>query len=174
MASAILRILIGLITFAQANGQTPAEPKPRRQFEVPSIKPNDSGQPTTIQINPLSWAGGRFTATNVTLVDVLVRVYPTLGPRSFPRASISESRATRCRKQLRSCATRHGRGAGTTRPQITEAKSKPRHHLRGLTAHEPRRVFSRRVEARVSPSFECVARPTAHCGSSQAGLSQTR
>jgi uncharacterized protein (TIGR03435 family) len=79
MASAILHILMGLslIPFTQANAQTSAEPKPKRQFEVASIKPNDSGQPATIQINPLSWAGGRFTATNVTLVDVLVRVYPT-------------------------------------------------------------------------------------------------
>jgi uncharacterized protein (TIGR03435 family) len=48
----------------------------RRQFEVVSIKPNNSGPPT-IQTNPLSWSGGRFTAINATLVDVLVRVYPT-------------------------------------------------------------------------------------------------
>ena len=78
MPSSILYILTGLslVTFAPSKAQAPAEPKPRRQFEVASVKPNDSGRPT-IQTNPLSWAGGRFTATNVTLVDVLVRVYPT-------------------------------------------------------------------------------------------------
>jgi uncharacterized protein (TIGR03435 family) len=74
----ILHILIGLslITFTQAKTQTQAEPKPRRQFEVASIKPNNSGRPTILS-NPLAWTGGRFTATNVTMVDVLVRVYPT-------------------------------------------------------------------------------------------------
>src|SRR5215831_10502467 len=53
------------------------EPTQRRQFEVASIKVNRSGPPR-VQRNPLVYApGGRFTATNVTLVDVIVRVYPT-------------------------------------------------------------------------------------------------
>jgi uncharacterized protein (TIGR03435 family) len=54
-----------------------AQDTPRRQFEVASIKPNKSGPPK-VQSQPLSYSpGGRFTATNVTLVDVIVRVYPT-------------------------------------------------------------------------------------------------
>jgi uncharacterized protein (TIGR03435 family) len=74
----LLQILIGLslMSFARAEVQTPAEAKSRRQFEVASIKPNASG-PSIVQTNPLSWVGGRFTATNATLVDVIVRVYPT-------------------------------------------------------------------------------------------------
>jgi uncharacterized protein (TIGR03435 family) len=52
-------------------------PDTRPEFEVASIKPNRSG----ILISPVSpvsfTPGGRFTATNVTLVDLIVRVYPT-------------------------------------------------------------------------------------------------
>ena len=55
--------------------QAPAQ-KP--SFEVASIKPNKSGQPLPTVGSPLAFLpGGRFTATNVTLVDVIVRVYPT-------------------------------------------------------------------------------------------------
>ena len=50
--------------------------KPRRHFEVASIKPNKG--PSRILVNPLEYLpGGRFTATNATLVDIIVRVYPT-------------------------------------------------------------------------------------------------
>src|SRR6476646_2065525 len=71
-----LYILIGswILAVAQVQAQVGAEAQHRRQFEVVSIKPNKSG-PRTIQTSPLSWSGGRFTATNATLVDVLVRVY---------------------------------------------------------------------------------------------------
>jgi uncharacterized protein (TIGR03435 family) len=58
---------------ARAQALTPAH----RRFEVASIRPNNSGPPR-VQGNPLAYMpGGRFTATNVTLVDVIVRVYPT-------------------------------------------------------------------------------------------------
>ena len=51
------------------------QPKARRQFEVASIKPNQSGK---LALQGFSYLpGGRFTATNATLVDVIVRVYPT-------------------------------------------------------------------------------------------------
>ena len=51
--------------------QSPA----RREFEVASIRPNNSGRPTTFT-NPFVFApGGRFTAINVTLVDVIVLAY---------------------------------------------------------------------------------------------------
>jgi uncharacterized protein (TIGR03435 family) len=44
------------------------------QFEVASIKPNNSGdRPLPSPLNCLP--GGRFTATNVTLVDMIVRIY---------------------------------------------------------------------------------------------------
>lgn len=56
-----------------AKSQEPA--KPRRHFEVASIKAAVAGP---VLVNPLTYfPGGRFTATNVTLVDVIVRVYPT-------------------------------------------------------------------------------------------------
>jgi uncharacterized protein (TIGR03435 family) len=77
MRSKFLCILFGLslLNATQHSAQTTGA-QHRRQFEVVSIKPNNSGPPT-IQTNPLSWSGGRFTAINATLVDVLVRVYPT-------------------------------------------------------------------------------------------------
>jgi uncharacterized protein (TIGR03435 family) len=52
-----------------------AQQQARRHFEVASIKPNPSGR-KAMQSFAYS-AGGRFTATNATLVDVIVRVYPT-------------------------------------------------------------------------------------------------
>lgn len=55
-----------------------AAPVARRVFEVASIKPNKSGPPAGPQANPISYLpGGRFTATNVTLVDVIVQAYHT-------------------------------------------------------------------------------------------------
>jgi uncharacterized protein (TIGR03435 family) len=49
----------------------------RPEFEVASIKPNHSGN-FSGGVNPISFTpGGRFTATNVTLVDLIVRIYPT-------------------------------------------------------------------------------------------------
>jgi len=56
----------------------PAQPPPARaEFEVASIKPNRSGLAPN-RINPVALTpGGRFTATNVTLVDLIVRFYPT-------------------------------------------------------------------------------------------------
>uniref|UniRef100_Q01YQ7 TIGR03435 family protein n=1 Tax=Solibacter usitatus (strain Ellin6076) TaxID=234267 RepID=Q01YQ7_SOLUE len=67
-AGFIALCLLSLPAFAQ-------QPELRRRFEVASIKPNVSGR------RPLqSFAyspGGGFTAINATLVDVIVRVYPT-------------------------------------------------------------------------------------------------
>jgi uncharacterized protein (TIGR03435 family) len=55
----------------------PAQVPARPEFEVASIKPNRSGV-SIARINPLAFTpGGRFTATNVTLVDLIVRFYPT-------------------------------------------------------------------------------------------------
>lgn len=71
MPRALLRL--GLALAAAAFAQEPATP--RRQFEVASIKPNQSGK-RALQAFAYS-PGGRFTATNATLVDVIVRVYPT-------------------------------------------------------------------------------------------------
>jgi uncharacterized protein (TIGR03435 family) len=77
-ASVVLGV-IGLLLFvlnaARGQAQSPAG---RRTFEVASIRANESGRPTGAQSNPLAYLpGGRFTATNVTLVDLIVRVYPT-------------------------------------------------------------------------------------------------
>jgi uncharacterized protein (TIGR03435 family) len=47
------------------------------EFEVASIKPNNSGIPRVFT-NPFAFLpGGRFTATNVTLVDLIVRAHGT-------------------------------------------------------------------------------------------------
>ena len=47
----------------------------RRHFEVASIKPNHSGK---LALQDFAYQpGGRLVATNATLVDVIVRVYPT-------------------------------------------------------------------------------------------------
>jgi uncharacterized protein (TIGR03435 family) len=55
-----------------------AQQPARREFEVASIKPNNSGPPL-IQTNRFSYSqGGLFKATNVTLVDIIVSgVYQT-------------------------------------------------------------------------------------------------
>jgi uncharacterized protein (TIGR03435 family) len=64
-----IAILAGIVV----NAQSPS----RRMFEVASIKPNRSGPPS-VQGNQFAYLpGGRFTATNVTLVDVIVQAYPT-------------------------------------------------------------------------------------------------
>lgn len=51
-------------------------PKPRRQFEVASVKPNKSGD-APAQIPVIYSPGGRLTAINATLVDLLVQAYHT-------------------------------------------------------------------------------------------------
>jgi uncharacterized protein (TIGR03435 family) len=70
-----LLLIAGLAAAPQAHAQT--EFPARREFEVASIKPNKSGPPG-VQTNPLTVSpNGRFTATNVTLVVLIVRAYPT-------------------------------------------------------------------------------------------------
>jgi uncharacterized protein (TIGR03435 family) len=65
--------LLGLLNAPANRAQSPA----RREFEVASIRPNNSGPPKN-NINPFVFApGGRFTATNITLVDVIVMAYQT-------------------------------------------------------------------------------------------------
>jgi uncharacterized protein (TIGR03435 family) len=51
-------------------------PKPRRQFEVASVKPNQSGD-RPAQVPVVFSPGGRLTAMNATLVDLLVQAYRT-------------------------------------------------------------------------------------------------
>ncbi len=50
------------------------QPEPRRQFAVASIKPNLSGKRA---LQNYKYAGDRFEAENATLVDMIVRAYPT-------------------------------------------------------------------------------------------------
>jgi uncharacterized protein (TIGR03435 family) len=54
-----------------------------RKFEVASIKPNKSGS-NRVNLNPLP--GGRFTAVNVSVMDLVAAAYGTGLP--FPRSSI--------------------------------------------------------------------------------------
>jgi uncharacterized protein (TIGR03435 family) len=73
-SSRCMRIAVVAGLIGTVHAQPPTTP---RTFEVASIKPNNSGLPR-VQGNPLAYLpGGRFTATNATLVDVIVRVYPT-------------------------------------------------------------------------------------------------
>ncbi len=68
---------LGVYLFAALYLPAQETPRPRRQFEAASIKPNNSGPPRVYK-EPFTFSpGGRLTATNVTLVDVIVRVYPT-------------------------------------------------------------------------------------------------
>jgi len=53
------------------------------KFEVASIKPNKSG---SNRVNITPQPGGRFTATNVSAMDLVAIAYGTFGP--FPRSSI--------------------------------------------------------------------------------------
>ena len=72
----IRRLLLAVAGTAAGVGVMLAQ-TPRREFEVASIRPNNAGRPTTY-INPFVFApGGHFTATNVTLVDVIVQAYQT-------------------------------------------------------------------------------------------------
>ncbi len=58
-----------------ATAQTPTPG--RRQFEVASIRKNDSGPPK-VYVTPFAFLpGGRFIATNVTLTEVIVMAYHT-------------------------------------------------------------------------------------------------
>jgi uncharacterized protein (TIGR03435 family) len=58
---------------AAAQAPTPA----RREFEVASIRKNDTERPK-VYVTPFAFLpGGRFTATNVTLTDVIVMAYKT-------------------------------------------------------------------------------------------------
>src|SRR5262245_26538629 len=54
-----------------------------RAFEVASVKPNRSGS-NRVNIEPQP--GGRFTATNVSVMDLIAIAYSATRP--FPRSSI--------------------------------------------------------------------------------------
>jgi uncharacterized protein (TIGR03435 family) len=71
----LLGVAAAAIAFSQP--QAPAPPSAARRFEVASIKPNKSGSPTGTWTSPIATVGSRFTATNVTLVDVIVQAYRT-------------------------------------------------------------------------------------------------
>jgi uncharacterized protein (TIGR03435 family) len=69
----IIAVAAAAVVFGQA--QTVA---PRRVFDVASVKANKSGPPTGTWTSPIAFLpGGRFTATNVTLVDLITQVYIT-------------------------------------------------------------------------------------------------
>jgi uncharacterized protein (TIGR03435 family) len=71
--SVILAAASAAIVFGQAQIAAP-----RRVFEVASVKPNKSGAPTGTWTSPIAFLpGARFTATNVTLVDVITQAYLT-------------------------------------------------------------------------------------------------
>jgi hypothetical protein len=83
----IRRLLLAVAGTAAGVGVMLAQ-TPRREFEVASIRPNNAGRPTTY-INPFVFApGGHFTATNVTLVDVIVQAYQTSTHPNAGRAGL--------------------------------------------------------------------------------------
>ena len=65
--------LMSAMAVLPAASQTPAQ-KP--SFELASVKPNKSAQPR-VAVPVAFLPGGRFTAKNASLVDVIVQVYPT-------------------------------------------------------------------------------------------------
>lgn len=67
---------IALLGCLGGSPQTPPAPA-RRQFEVASIRKNNSGPPRVF-VDPFAFLpGGRFIATNVTLTDIIVMAYGT-------------------------------------------------------------------------------------------------
>jgi uncharacterized protein (TIGR03435 family) len=72
-------LLTAIICAAALVSQTPTPAPPSTHvFDVASIKPNKSGPPNGTWTSPIAMlVGGRFTATNVTLVDVIVQAYTT-------------------------------------------------------------------------------------------------
>jgi uncharacterized protein (TIGR03435 family) len=68
----------GLLAAGAIVAASQSQPPAHQKFEVASIRPNNSGRPRGYT-NPFTYApNGRFTATNVTLVDVIVSgVYQT-------------------------------------------------------------------------------------------------
>jgi uncharacterized protein (TIGR03435 family) len=73
IAGLIAAVGIGPVTRAQAQA-----PPAHREFEVASIRPNNSGPPKVFTDRFTYSPNGRYTATNVTLVDIIVSgVYST-------------------------------------------------------------------------------------------------
>ena len=71
-----LGVFVGLCALVSSVAQTPPAPA-RRQFEVASIRKNNSGPPRVF-VDPFAFLpGGRFIATNVTLTDIVVMAYGT-------------------------------------------------------------------------------------------------
>jgi uncharacterized protein (TIGR03435 family) len=69
--------IAGLTALACAAAAAQAPTPARREFEVASIRKNDSDRPQ-VYVTPFAFLpGGRFTATNVTLTDVIVMAYKT-------------------------------------------------------------------------------------------------
>jgi uncharacterized protein (TIGR03435 family) len=64
-----------VLTYIVAVGQT--QTRLRREFEVASIRKTNAERPR-VYVTPFAFSpGGRFTATNVTLTDVIVLAYET-------------------------------------------------------------------------------------------------
>jgi uncharacterized protein (TIGR03435 family) len=80
MLKSRLRWTVGIVMLASSvagvlAAQTPTSPA----FEAASVKPNKSG---SLQVNFTPQPGGRLTATNVSLMDLIRMAYGTAGP--FP------------------------------------------------------------------------------------------
>lgn len=73
---AVIIVAVTLSALAGAQSSNPA-------FEVASIKPNKTG---SNRVNIAPQPGGRFTATNVSAMDLIAIAYGTSG--AFPRANI--------------------------------------------------------------------------------------
>ena len=78
VAAQRLLVAIALCLFTASHVAAQKQPTIRREFEVASIRPNNSGPPRVYGNRFTYSPSGRFTATNVTLVDVIVSgVYKT-------------------------------------------------------------------------------------------------
>jgi uncharacterized protein (TIGR03435 family) len=69
--------IAGLTVLAGMGAAAQTQPPARKEFEVASIRKNDSERPR-VYVTPFAFLpSGRFTATNVTLTDVIVMAYET-------------------------------------------------------------------------------------------------
>src|SRR5271168_1866116 len=73
LATATTRLVFLVAITPCAEAQLPANVRP--EFEVASVKPSKSGPPVVYRDPFVVSPGGRFTATNVTLADLITFSY---------------------------------------------------------------------------------------------------
>src|SRR5215831_1286466 len=103
--SVVPRALL-VVSFAASIALAPSAQSRDPKFEVASIKPNKSGS-NRVNLNPLP--GGRFTAVNVSVMDLVAAAYGNGLP--FPRSSILNAPAWMSRDRFDIVAKAEGNPA---------------------------------------------------------------